>query len=459
MGQAAKGGMGVVYRATDRQTGAQVAVKVMQGTDSDTQLRFEREATILASLDHPAIVRYVAHGTLPDGKPFLAMEWVEGETLQARLERTGLTIDETVAMGRRVAAALGYAHERGVIHRDIKPSNLILPERDLSRVAILDFGIARAPTAGSLTETGAMVGTPAYMSPEQARGERVLDASVDVFALGCVLYECLTGRRAFEGKHVLALIAKVVLWDPPRVHTVDPEIPEALDHALVMMLAKEAQRRPADGKVAASLLADVPPAAGPGKRSRAGAVETAVIRRVGSPAIDTGAPTLAAKSLVGGRLASIVVATPASAGEDEPIVAFDRKPDGTLIDTLRRIEPIAELLHDGSILAVVTDQPTPRELAERALRCARSLRRIVPDALIAVATGEIAEGDPVAATVETLLEDTVGALAREAMAMLFAGVTSTARPDGAIRIDERTAALLSDQVIRVKSACYVRGDR
>src|SRR6267142_4377597 len=107
------------------------------------------------------------------------MEWVDGETIHTRLERTGLSIAESIELGRRVADALGYAHALGVVHRDIKPTNLILRGRDLSRVAILDFGVARTPTAGSLTSTGALVGTPAYMAPEQARGERDLGPGVD----------------------------------------------------------------------------------------------------------------------------------------------------------------------------------------------------------------------------------------------------------------------------------------
>src|SRR5262245_39491370 len=114
--------MGVVYRARDRETGQMVAVKLMHNADRETTARVAREPHILASLSHPAIVRYVAHGTA-DGKPYLAMDWVDGETLHQRMERAGLSIAETIDLGRRIAGALGYAHERGVVHRDIKPSN------------------------------------------------------------------------------------------------------------------------------------------------------------------------------------------------------------------------------------------------------------------------------------------------------------------------------------------------
>src|SRR5579872_6703147 len=117
---------------------------------------------------------------------------------------------------RRIAEALGHAHARGVVHRDIKPSNLVLAGRDIAQIALVDFGIARGnKQLGGLTVTGATLGTPSYMAPEQARGARELDGRADVFALGCVLYECVSGRRPFEGRHVLALLAKVALWEPP----------------------------------------------------------------------------------------------------------------------------------------------------------------------------------------------------------------------------------------------------
>ncbi len=448
VGQAARGGMGVVYRARDRETGQTVAVKLMNTADRDTTARFARESHILASLSHPAIVRYVAHGTT-DGKPYLAMDWVDGETLHQRMERAGLTIADTLDLGRRVAGALGYAHAKGVVHRDIKPSNLILPDRDLSRVAILDFGVARAPTAGSLTETGAVIGTPAYMAPEQARGDRDIGTSADVFALGCVMYECLTGRRAFEGKHVLALIAKVVLWDPPRASTADPDIPAELDEALVQMLAKDPAKRPREGNAVVAMLEGIQAPSGPGRRSRAHAVPTAVVRNVNAPTVATGPQ--------GKRLASIVLATPPGSAEGSELhEVAPGVADGTMVGIVRAIESHFEVLHDGSILAVVADEATPRDLAARAVRCARALRRAFPEALIAVATGHIGDGDPISETIETLLEDMVASLAREAMALLFAAV---GRPDGAIRIDERTAALMtSDNVIRVKSACYLRSE-
>src|SRR5215472_8014395 len=207
--QAGWGGMGVVYRALDRTTDSTVALKVLRGTKEEDARRFAREIRVLAELPHPSIVRYVAHGTTPEGEAFLAMEWLEGEDLADRLEQQTLTVADSVAVIARAADALGVAHSRGVLHRDVKPSNLFLVGRDIERVKLLDFGVARI---GALTQTssGLAVGTPAYMAPEQARGSTSLDARVDVFALGCVLFECLTGRPAFQGDHLLAIRSKVL---------------------------------------------------------------------------------------------------------------------------------------------------------------------------------------------------------------------------------------------------------
>src|SRR5262249_20762656 len=156
---------------------------------------------------HPSIVRYVSHGVTDEGRQFLAMEWLEGEDLADRLQRGPLDPADAVTLGRRAAEALAIAHARGVVHRDVKPSNLFLVAGDVARVKVLDFGIARIPSgAQAPTRTGNRVGTPRYMSPEQVRGVRGVDARADVFALGCVLFACLTGRAAFTGTDELAVL-------------------------------------------------------------------------------------------------------------------------------------------------------------------------------------------------------------------------------------------------------------
>ncbi|HWO18159.1 MAG TPA: serine/threonine-protein kinase, partial [Kofleriaceae bacterium] len=166
---AGSGGMGQVYRARDRRSGGLVALKVMHDAEKLEIERFVREAHVLATLSHPGIVQYIDSGATSDGEPYLVMEWLSGETLSARLQRTQITLPETLALGRRVASALGAIHRRGVVHRDIKPSNLFLRNNAIEEVALIDFGTARRPVGDhqKLTTTGTMLGTPGYIAPEQ----------------------------------------------------------------------------------------------------------------------------------------------------------------------------------------------------------------------------------------------------------------------------------------------------
>lgn len=164
---AGRGGMSAVYRCLDRVGGAVVAVKVLLDSFAQQPARFAREAQVLASLHHPNIVRYFAHGSTPDGQPWLAMEWLDGEDLAAHLSRRGITPSESVVLATRVASALAAIHARGVLHRDLKPGNLLLPEGDLSRVKLLDFGVARVDAPVGLTRTGVALGTPGYMAPSR----------------------------------------------------------------------------------------------------------------------------------------------------------------------------------------------------------------------------------------------------------------------------------------------------
>ncbi|MDC0747465.1 serine/threonine-protein kinase [Polyangium mundeleinium] len=249
---ASSGGMAEVYRALDHATGARVALKVLHAAGAPFAGHFARESYVLAELDHPGIVRYVAHGAAPSGELFLAMEWLEGEDLAQRLRRGPLSIAETLTLGVRVAEALGAAHARGVVHRDIKPSNLFLPDRDIGRVKILDFGIARPQATRPATRTGGiLLGTPGYMAPEQALGARTVDPRADVFALGCVLYECLAGRPVFEAEHLMVLLSKMLAPEPPRPADVRPDTPAALDEVIARMLSHEPSHRPADGAAVA----------------------------------------------------------------------------------------------------------------------------------------------------------------------------------------------------------------
>jgi tetratricopeptide (TPR) repeat protein/tRNA A-37 threonylcarbamoyl transferase component Bud32 len=247
------GGMGTVYRAQDRITGRTVALKVLRLRGVDEAKRFAREAELLAELRHPRIVRYIDHGTTPGGDHFLAMEWLEGRPLSSRLRLGPVPLGETLSIIAQSAEALGAAHRNGFVHRDIKPSNLILVQGSSEDVRIIDFGVARrtavegADADTALTKTGALVGTTAYMAPEQAEGKRNLDARIDVYALGVVFYECLTGKRAFKASKPRDVLAKILLEDPPRLQDAAPEMPTQVDALISRMMSRDRWQRPANG--------------------------------------------------------------------------------------------------------------------------------------------------------------------------------------------------------------------
>jgi serine/threonine protein kinase len=258
--QVGQGGMGVVYRALDQVTGHRVAVKMFLGKAADDVARARREAMAVALLDHPNIVKYVAHGFTRDGRLWLAMEWLEGSTLADRIDRVGLSVAEAVEVAKQVARALGTAHDAGLLHRDVKPTNVILVGGDPKKVKLIDFGVARfGAVATSLTLTGTAMGTPGYMAPEQVRGRRDLTPATDVFGLGVVLYECAAGRYAFTGANQAALMAKVVFGFPVPLDRQCPEAPEDLVLLIEWMLAKNPAERPLDGNAAAGELAKLPP--------------------------------------------------------------------------------------------------------------------------------------------------------------------------------------------------------
>ena len=244
--QVGAGGMGRVYQATDEASGRVLAIKLIQEVRGEQAIsRFIAEADILESLDHPAIVAYVGHGTTADGAQYLAMDWLEGEDLGQRLARSTLSVPETVALGLRVADGLAAAHRAGIIHRDLKPSNIMLVGGDVDRATLVDFGIARRVGSDNLTRTGELVGTPGYMAPEQVRGRRDVDGRADLFALGCVLYQCLVGHPPFPGDDIMTVLAKLLLEEAPRLCTLRIDIPQQLDDLIERLLHKDGARRPA----------------------------------------------------------------------------------------------------------------------------------------------------------------------------------------------------------------------
>ncbi len=244
---AGAGGMSTVWRATDRRTGQTVAVKVLQRTEVTDMARFHQEAALLAELRHPNIVRYIDRGVAADGNPYIVMEWLEGETLAERLDTSTLSAQGMAHLAARVLEALAAAHGRGVIHRDVKPSNIFLVGWRSDDIRVLDFGVARRLQAKArFTKAGATVGTPFYAAPEQARGERNLDGRADIFSLGCVLYECVSGEPPWVGKTPMEVMAKVCMGPPRRVADRCPGLPAALVRLVDSMLIQDRNKRPGD---------------------------------------------------------------------------------------------------------------------------------------------------------------------------------------------------------------------
>ena len=245
-----RGGMATVYLATDVKLGRRVAIKVLPPT-TRAHLgsgRFQREVLFAAQLSHPHIVP-LFEADEADGLLFYVMEYVEGESLQDRLARDGpLAVEEAIRIAAEVGDALEYAHESGVIHRDIKPGNILLSR---GHAMVSDFGIAKvlfesgtAASGSAITGTGITVGTAEYMSPEQASGEKRIDARSDVYALAAVLYEMLAGEPPFTGPSAQAIVARVLSDNPRPIRTLRPNLPAQVERTLTAGLAKLAADRP-----------------------------------------------------------------------------------------------------------------------------------------------------------------------------------------------------------------------
>ncbi|HWO26538.1 MAG TPA: protein kinase [Kofleriaceae bacterium] len=411
----ASGGMGQVFRARDLQRNEPVAVKMLHGEIDAHLARFDRERRALAELSHPGIVRYVAHGIAASGEPYLAMEWLDGEDLSARLARGKLSIDDSLQLAALVAEALAAAHIRDIVHRDLKPSNIFLIDGRIDRVKVLDFGIAHLEGATRVTRTGSILGTLGYMAPEQARSVGAIDARADVFSLGCVLFECLTGVPTFQAEHPMALLMKLLFAEPPRLADVLPDVPAVLDALLARMLAREPAERPPHGSAVAEELAAL------------GAHRGA----------DTAAPPSTSLTLDEHRMISVLVVggegAPPSPGA--PTLPGDHlaQMEQTLREGAGSWGGQLEQLRDGSVAVAIGGAGPVTDHAAQAARCALWLRTRVPDRRIVLATGR---GDktgrmPAAETID-----------RAARLLLTGAADTGAPPRDGIAIDEVTARLL-----------------
>lgn len=377
---AGSGGMGTVYRAIDRYSGEPVALKLVHAGPAgpDDAERFAREAQLLSELRHPGIVAYVAHGQTPNGQRFLAMEWLEGENLGERLARGMLPVRDCLRLLDQVTDALSVAHQRGIIHRDLKPTNLFLVGGNVSCVKILDFGIARRIAASqAMTKTGMVVGTPEYMAPEQARGARELTPAADLFSLGCVLYECLSGQAPFVADHLAAVLVRILFEEPIPIEECCPGVPAALSAILGRLLAKDPAQRVAD---AAALRAE--------------------LMRLGDlPEPPIAATMVAAKPKTESfadqeqGLFSIVLAAPA-----EPEIGLDATPPGRTVplatterqalqQALMALGCSPDYLASGTLVVTVPSLGSAQDQATLAARTALLIKERWPESVVSMATG------------------------------------------------------------------------
>jgi len=255
------GAMGTVYMARyrkDDEKAVEVALKVVAlgllGNDG-AMARFDREATILKQLRHPNIVRLLATGRYRQ-TPFIAMEYIDGEALDTTLARRGrFSWEEVVTFGRQLCAALQHAHEKGIIHRDLKPSNLMLTKDRVLKLT--DFGIAKDQDVTALTGANSTIGTASYMSPEQCKGDRNLTAKSDLYSLGIVFFELITGRKPFVGDSTVDMFLKHVNEEPPRLAKIVPEVPAKLDALIMQLMEKDKDDRPVDAAWVSRMLQEV----------------------------------------------------------------------------------------------------------------------------------------------------------------------------------------------------------
>jgi tetratricopeptide (TPR) repeat protein len=421
-GRVGRGGSGDVHRARDRETGAIVAVKRLSaGTDDPMLLdRFRREARLLASIDHPNVVRYVTHGVDSAGRPCLVVEWLDGEDVAHRQRRQKLTIREALDVAHQAAVGLHALHRAGIVHRDVKPANLYLVggADGQIRVKLIDLGIARAAGEATLTRMGNMVGTPFFMAPEQARGEERITSRADQFALGAVLFELLSGRRAFAGDDVFAVLAKIVLSDAPRLRDVLPGVPIELDALVRRAMSKAPEERfPSMQELADGLAAIAPwtPSESP---------EPISVKRPDEPTTRVAAMS----STWERRVLTAVFAGFPSSPHDADLGAFEAIVAEHGAATFRTL--------GRRVIAVFGGARTTGDEAVRAARASIAASDRLPGIRIAIATGRALSG--VTGLSGDLIERGVRVVEHEA---------PPASGAWSIRIDEATARLLTEHFV------------
>ncbi|MBW2525949.1 MAG: protein kinase [Deltaproteobacteria bacterium] len=378
------GAAGDIYKATDAETGQIVAVKLLRHTATRSeQARFHREIAVIRDLGHPNIVNYVAHGDWTDGRIYLAMEYLDGEDLAQRQRRQPLGMQDSVEVVRRAAQALAAIHSRGIVHRDLKLSNMFLVKGRGTAVKLIDFGVVHpAEPDGYDTEPGTILGTPHHMAPEQAQGEEV-DPRADVYALGSVLFRLLTGRNVFETEHVIALLGRLVLEDPPRPSTIRFGIPEKLDHVVHTAISRNREMRYANAGDFARALARVGPVNNDPPQAEGSASVVRPTRRRRESV--TGSSTDSHLTRPGLGVRRVVACVLYDLGE----TSVDITIGDTLVDVTGEDVRI-ETLAGGKTVAVLGVEHSRGDELMRAARAALTVISDFPEARVVVANGHAA---------------------------------------------------------------------
>lgn len=428
-----------VFRGKDLRSGQEVAVKILRDFTPGSRDAFTAEALLLSELEHPGIVRYIAHGELDEGGAYLVTEWLNGEDLHYVLQRGPLSPAEGLTLMIFAADALAASHARGIVHLDLKPGNIFLADGDLSKVRLLDFGIARLThSASSDPEEGIISGTPGYMAPEQALGNPI-SAATDIFALGAVLFRCVTGRKIFAGDS-LAIMEQTSVEQPPRAATLVAGLHPALDDLIASMLSMNPARRPAD---AAALLAAI--AGLPSEVLATIAPEARVLLSPGG--------------LTSAERVPLTVVLVRRSDEDSEGATTEA------VDWPRQYSSCFETLADGTWIALPRGNATALDQALHAARLALDVRSAWPRAAIAVAAGRTV--DRGATRLHEVVAEAEGLLkaARSGQILLDAGTASLAESSFALApaqascselIGAKKAALPADGFAGASAVCLGR---
>lgn len=435
--RAGEGGMGVVFRAYDRREQKIVALKLTQRESPEQVKWLEREALVLGSLNHSSIPAFIDWGCAEGGRQFLAMEWVEGEELGTRLKLRVLSVEDIVAVGIQIAEALIEVHENRLVHRDLKPPNILLAGGDVRRLKILDFGIACfADDIDEQLRTGP-IGTPFYMAPEQAKGGTQVDSRADLYALGCILFECLTGKPPFIAASPLGVLAKTVFETPIAPGEVRPGVPAFLDALVMALLEKDPEHRPPSAFAVAEELNAFR------KNPQGKAAPHWSLRR-----------TLTRNER---RMVSVVLAAEAKNAAAVSAARVSLDVDRTLdaqphlarpLQQLRQLAAahgaLLEVMRDGSIAAALSSALTPLEGAMAAANLALEMHMLVPEARVALVTAwEVFKGAA-----------PVGQAIDRASALLSQSLKGEDGPG--VLVDAMTASLLHERFALVSSGDKLR---